>query len=53
MEISKENGLATVQSGAFCQFTFQWIHSYESNKSTGLETGKLHLFAVNNLDFFK
>ena len=28
--------------GAFCQFSFQWIHYYGSNKSTGLETGKSH-----------
>ena len=32
--------------GAFCQFTFRWIHYYDSNKSTGLETGKLHLCGI-------
>jgi hypothetical protein len=31
---------------AFCQFTFRWIHYYDSNKSTGLETGKSHLCAL-------
>ena len=32
--------------GAFCQFTFQWIYYYGSNKSTGKETGKTHLCAL-------
>ena len=32
--------------GAFCQFSFRWIHYYGSNKSIGLEIGKSHLFAV-------
>ena len=31
---------------AFCQFPFQWIYYYGSNKSTGKETGKTHLCAV-------
>ena len=31
---------SAVHSGAFCLFTFRWIHYYDSNKSTGLETGK-------------
>ena len=30
---------------AFCQFPFQWIYYYGSNKSTGKETGKTHLCA--------
>ena len=33
----------TMHRGAFCQFTFQWIDYYGSNKSTGKETSKLHL----------
>ena len=32
--------------GAFWQFTFMWIHYYDSNKSIGLETGKSRLCAV-------
>ena len=32
--------------GAFCQFPFWWIYYYGSNKSTGKETGKMHLCAV-------
>ena len=32
--------LLTVHRGAFCQFPFQWIYYYDSNKSTGKETGK-------------
>ena len=28
---------------AFCQFPFLWIYYYGSNKSTGKETGKMHL----------
>ena len=32
--------------GAFCQFPFRWIYYYDSNKSTGKETGKTHLCAV-------
>ena len=38
--------------GAFCQFTFQWIHYYDSNKSNGLETGKSHLCAVGRICLF-
>ena len=41
---------ASLHKGAFCQFTFQWIHYYDSNKSTGLETGKSHLCAMSKLD---
>ena len=33
--------------GAFCQFTFRWIHYYDGNKSTGLEFGKLNLCALS------
>ena len=32
--------------GAFCQFTFRWIYYCHSSKSTGNETGKMHLSAV-------
>ena len=32
--------------GAFCQFPFQWIYYYGSNKSTRKETGKMHLCAL-------
>ena len=32
-----------VHKGAFCPFSFRWIHYYGSNKSTGLENGKSHL----------
>ena len=32
--------------GAFCQFPFQWIYFYGSNKSTWKETGKTHLCVV-------
>ena len=38
--------VTTVHRGAFCQFPFQWIYYYGSNKSTGKETGKMHLCAV-------
>ena len=31
---------------AFCQFLFRWIYYYGSNKFTGKETGKTHLFVV-------
>ena len=31
---------------AFCQFPFRWIYYYDSNKSTGKETGKTHLYEV-------
>ena len=34
---------------AFCQFTFWWIHYYDSNTSTGVEIGKSHLFALDNI----
>ena len=33
-------------TGAFCQFSFWWNYDYGSNKSTGLETAKLHLCAL-------
>ena len=32
--------------GAFCMFSFQWIYYHGSNKSTGKETGKTHLYAL-------
>ena len=28
--------------GVFCQFLFWWIYYYDSNESTGKETGKTH-----------
>ena len=36
----------SVHRGAFCQSSFRWIYFYGSNKSTGKETGKLHLCAL-------
>ena len=36
----------TVHRGTFCQFSFRWIHSCHSSKSTGNETGKTHLCAL-------
>ena len=42
----KKDTTSAVHRGAFCQFTFWWIHYYDSNKSTGLETGKLHRYAL-------
>jgi hypothetical protein len=38
----------TVHKGAFCQFPFRLIYYYGSNKSTGRETGKIHLCAVDS-----
>ena len=38
--------LAIHCTGAFCQFPFWWICYYVSNKSTGKETGKMHLCAL-------
>ena len=35
-----------VHRGAFCQFIFRWIYYCHSSKSTGKETGKMHLCAV-------
>ena len=35
----------TVHRGAFFQYSFRWSYYYGSNKSTGKETGKSHLFA--------
>ena len=35
-----------VHRGAFFQFPLWWIYYYGSNKSTGKETGKRHLYAV-------
>ena len=43
---SLEQFIRTVHRGAFCQYTFRWIYYYGSNKSTGKETGKSHLCAV-------
>ena len=37
---------STVHRGTFCQSIFQWIQYYDSNKSTGLESGKSHLCAM-------
>ena len=39
--------IAGVHRGAFCQFLFRWIYYYDSNKSTGKETGKTHLCGVS------
>ena len=32
--------------GAFCQFSFRWIYYCHISKSTGKETGKMHLCAL-------
>ena len=37
------SGTPPVHRGAFWQFPFRWIYYYDSNKSTGKETGKTHL----------
>ena len=39
----------TLHRGAFCQFPFRWIYYYGSNKSTGKETGKMHLCELCSL----
>ena len=39
-------GRAALHSGAFCQFPFRWIYYCHSSKSTGVETGKMHLCAM-------
>ena len=36
-----------VHRGAFCQFPFQWIYFYTSNKSPGKVTGKTHLYVTS------
>ena len=36
----------SVHRGAFCQFLFRWIYYCHSSKSSGKETGKTHLCAV-------
>ena len=38
--------IESMHRGAFCQFSFRWIYYYGSNKSTGKETGKTHLYAM-------
>ena len=38
--------IPTVDRGVFCQFPFQWIYYFHSTKSTGKETGKMHLCAL-------
>ena len=38
--------IKALHRGAFCQFSFRWIYYYGSNKSTGKETGKTHLYAL-------
>ena len=42
---------SALHSGAFCQFPFLWIHYCHSRKSTGKETGKTHLCALQNQQF--
>ena len=37
-----------VHKGAFCQFLFRCIYYNDGNKSTGKETGKTHLCAVDS-----
>ena len=36
-----------MHKGAFCLFPFQWTYYCHSSKSTGKETGKTHLCALN------
>ena len=38
--------LCTLHRGAFCQLPFRWIYYCHSSKSTGKETGKMHLCAA-------
>ena len=38
-----------VHRGAFCQYTFRWIHYCHSSKSTGKETSKTHLCAPDGI----
>ena len=38
--------------GAFCKFPFRWIYYCGSNKSTGKETGKTHLCAVQGFECY-
>ena len=40
--------IKTLHRGAFCQSSFRWIYYYDSNKSTGKETGKTHLCALSH-----
>ena len=37
---SQKKTIEISKYGAFCQFSFPWIHYYGSNKSTRLEIGK-------------
>ena len=34
----------TVHRGGFCRFPFRWIYYCHRSKSTGKETGEMHLF---------
>ena len=45
-EVSLEGGGSTLHRSAFYQFPFQWIYYYDSNKSIGKETDKMHLCNV-------
>ena len=36
----------------FASLLSRWIHYYDSNKSTRLETGKLHIWALSSLAHF-
>ena len=36
-----------MHKGAFCLFPFQWTYYCHSSKSTGKETGRTHLCALN------
>ena len=50
--LAREDGRLAVQCtavhrGAFCQFPFRWIYYCHSSKSTGKETGKKHICAVD------
>ena len=38
--------ITALHRGAFCQSSFRCIYYYDSNKSTGKETGKTHLCAL-------
>ena len=41
--------ITALHRGAFCQSSFWCIYYYDSNKSTGKETGKTHLCSVQFL----
>ena len=44
----ERRSFSSVHRDAFCQFPFRWIYYCHSSKSTGKETGKMHLCALAN-----